>query len=84
MAFMRAWAFSSGCCAREILVAVGFFAYDIALGENGVAAVDDSRSAAIFAQAVMAVAERDPEQAIGWLTGQYDTLMAVCAAPSGT
>lgn len=75
--------FLFGVLRGVILVAVGFFAYDIALGENGVAAVDDSRSAAIFAQSVMAVAERDPEQAIGWLTGQYDTLMAVCAAPNG-
>lgn len=59
-----------------LLVAVAFFVYETVLSAQGVAMVDNSRSAEIFSQVTTAVEEQDPDQALGWFQAKYDALAA--------
>ncbi len=59
-------------------MAVAFFAYDTIMSNQAVAVVDDSRSAKIFSNVTKKVEERDPEQALGWITSQYEELVGAC------
>lgn len=70
--------FLFGALRGVILVAVAFFAYDTIMSNQAVAIVDDSRSAKIFSNVTTQVEERDPEQALGWITAQYEELVGAC------
>lgn len=70
--------FLFGVLRGGLLVAVAFFAYDTIMSNQAVEMVDDSRSAKIFANVTQQVEDRDPEQALGWITAQYEELVGAC------
>ena len=65
-----------------LLVAVAFFVYQTVLTTQKIAMVDDSRSAAVFSQLTGQIEQRNPEQALGWITTQYQQLVGSCGAPA--
>lgn len=65
-----------------LLVAVAFFVYQTVLTTQKVAMIDDSRSAAVFSQLTGQIERRNPEQALGWITTQYQQLVGTCGAPA--
>lgn len=70
--------FLFGVARGVLLIAVAFFVYQTALSADGVAVVDDSRSAQVFRNITNQVAERDPQAALGWVTTQYEQLVGSC------
>ena len=62
------------------LVAISFFAYQSVLSTETFAVVDQSQSARIFSDIAQIIEERRPERALGWITSQYEQLVAVCEA----
>ncbi len=77
--------FLFGVLRGMILVAIAFFIYDRVITSAPVPMVDDSRSKAIFATMIDKIEERKPEQAMGWITAQYEQLVGQCggtAAPA--
>ncbi|MDG2056039.1 MAG: CvpA family protein, partial [Tateyamaria sp.] len=40
--------------------------------------VDESRSAAVFGRFTTQIEEQNPEQALGWITRQYESLVGNC------
>ena len=43
------------------------------------AIVNDSRSAQTFERFIGKIEDRDPQQAMGWVTQQYENLVGHCA-----
>ncbi|MGY9046232.1 colicin V production CvpA [Puniceibacterium antarcticum] len=74
--------FLFGVARGVLLVAVGFFVYSTVLTSQGVAMIDDSRSAAVFTGLTQQIEEQNPERALGWITTQYEGLIGICDAPS--
>ncbi len=72
--------FLFGVLRGVVLVAVGFLAYDLAMGANRVPMVDESRSAKVFAAFQSRITEAMPDDALGWVMGRYEDLTQVCAA----
>ena len=73
--------FLFGVVRGVLLVAVAFFVYDTVITAQDVAMIDDSRSAAVFTRFTEKIEQQNPEQALGWITGQYEQLVGVCEAP---
>src|SRR6056297_924494 len=73
--------FLFGVARGVLLVAIAFFVYDTVVTSQEVAMVDDSRSAQIFSRVSDAVQEGNPEEALGWITRQYEQLVSACDAP---
>ncbi len=71
--------FLFGVLRGALLVAIAFIVYDRAVAEAAVPMVDDSRSAAIFAQAVASLEAAIPEDAPGWIVQRYEALVGHCA-----
>lgn len=63
-----------------LLVAVAFFVYQTVLSAQSIPMVDDSRSAAVFSRLTGQIEDRNPEQALGWITTQYEQLVGDCGA----
>lgn len=74
----RAIGFLFGVLRGIALIAIMFFAYKSILSSDSFALVDESRSAVIFGNVVTNIEERNPERALGWITNQYENLVAVC------
>lgn len=74
--------FIFGVVRGILLVAVAFFAYDTIVSAQDIAMIDDSRSARVFANLTGQIAERNPDEALGWIAQQYENLVGVCAAPN--
>lgn len=74
--------FFFGVVRGIVLVAVAFFVYETIFAAQALAMIDDSRAAEVFAQITTRVEEQDPEQALGWLTEQYQQLVGTCGAPA--
>jgi len=74
--------FLFGVLRGILLVAVAFFVYDTILTAQDIAMVDDSRSAAVFAQLTGQIENRNPEAALGWITTQYEQLVGECGTPN--
>jgi len=74
--------FLFGVLRGILLVAVAFFLYDTILTAQDIAMIDDSRSAAVFAQLTGQIEERNPEAALGWITTQYEQLVGECGTPN--
>lgn len=70
--------FLFGVARGVLLVAIGFFVYDTVITSDSYAVVDESRSAAVFAQLTGQIEDAEPEQALGWITGQYEALVSNC------
>ena len=78
----QALGFFFGVLRGILLVAVAFFVYDTIFASQQFALVDDSRSAEVFAQLTGQIEEQNPEQALGWITEQYQQLVGNCGAPA--
>lgn len=71
--------FLFGVLRGILLVAVAFFVYDTVITSQDIQMIDDSRSHRVFSRFTQQIEERDPEQALGWITRQYEELVGVCA-----
>ena len=78
----QAIGFLFGALRGILLVAVAFFVYQTVFASQEVAIIDNSRSANVFAQLTTRIEEQNPEQALGWITQQYEQLVGTCGAPS--
>ena len=70
--------FLFGVARGILLVAIAFFVYDTVITGQEFTIVDESRSAAVFAQFTGQIEEQNPEAALGWITRQYETLVSAC------
>jgi membrane protein required for colicin V production len=70
--------FLFGVARGVLLVAIAFFVYNTVVTGESYSIVDESRSAAVFAQISGKIESSEPEQALGWITGQYETLVSNC------
>lgn len=77
----QALGFFFGVLRGVLLVAVAFFVYDTIFVSQEFATIDDSRSAEVFAQLTERIEQQNPEQALGWITEQYQQLVGSCGAP---
>jgi membrane protein required for colicin V production len=77
----QALGFFFGVLRGILLVAVAFFVYDTIFATQQLAMIDDSRSASVFAQLTARIEAQNPEQALGWITQQYQDLVGNCGAP---
>ena len=77
----QALGFFFGVLRGILLIAVAFFVYDTIFATQQVALIDDSRSAQVFAQITGQIEQQNPEQALGWITEQYQQLVGTCGAP---
>lgn len=74
--------FLFGVVRGIVLVAIAFFVYETVITAQDIAMIDDSRSARVFSQMTDAIENRNPEQALGWITSQYEQLVGICDAPT--
>ena len=70
--------FLFGVARGILLVAIAFFVYDTVITGQEYTIVDESRSAAVFGQFTASIEEQNPEQALGWITQQYESLVGNC------
>ena len=70
--------FLFGVLRGILLVAIAFFVYETVATSQTFPMVDDSRSAKVFSRLTGQIEERDPSQALGWITQQYEDLVGVC------
>ena len=76
--------FVFGVARGILLVAIAYFVYDTVVTGQDIQMIDDSRSARVFGQMTGNIEDRNPEQALGWITAQYEALVGACDAPGGT
>ncbi|NOD34054.1 MULTISPECIES: CvpA family protein [unclassified Ruegeria] len=69
-----------GIARGILLVAIAFFVYDTVMTGQSYTIVDESRSAKVFEQFSGQIEEQNPEAALGWVTAQYEELVASCTA----
>ncbi|WP_127112393.1 CvpA family protein [Shimia sediminis] len=74
----QALGFLFGVLRGILLVAIAFFVYETVATSQTFPIVDDSRSAKVFSRLTGQIEERDPAQALGWITQQYEDLVGVC------
>jgi len=72
--------FLFGVARGVLLVVVALIAYERIAGDEPIAAVADSRSAAIFAEAQTGVEAQIPTEAPDWIMQRYEQLTGTCAA----
>ncbi|MEM1351271.1 MAG: CvpA family protein [Pseudomonadota bacterium] len=72
--------FLFGVARGVLLVAIAFFVYNTVVTGESYTIVDESRSAAVFSQMSDEIEAAEPEQALGWITRQYETLVGSCGA----
>lgn len=70
--------FLFGVARGLLLVAIAFFVYDTVITGQEFTIVDESRSAAVFGRFTGDIQEQEPEQALGWITSQYENLVGTC------
>ncbi|MBY6054891.1 CvpA family protein [Leisingera daeponensis] len=70
--------FFFGVLRGILLIAIAFFLYDVVMTGQSFTIVDESRSAEVFARLTGKIEERNPEQALGWVTEQYEALIGAC------
>ncbi|WP_095589088.1 CvpA family protein [Actibacterium ureilyticum] len=73
--------FLFGVVRGVLLVAVAFFVYGAVITSDDIEVVDKSRSAEVFARLTDRIENNSPEQALGWLTTHYESLVGECGAP---
>ncbi len=73
--------FIFGVARGILLVAVAYFVYETVITSQNIQIIDDSRSARVFAQMTDKVESGNPEEALGWITKQYEELVGKCDAP---
>lgn len=70
--------FLFGAARGVLLVAVALIAYDRAMSPGTVPMIDDSRSAAVFANVARTLEEGIPDDAPNWIVQRYEELVSVC------
>ncbi|MFU1476826.1 CvpA family protein [Roseovarius sp. C7] len=70
--------FLFGVARGILLVAIAYFVYETVASSQEIEMIDDSRSARVFAKLTGKVEEGNPEQALGWVTQQYEQLVGQC------
>ncbi len=70
--------FLFGVLRGILLVTIAFFVYDTVMTGQNFTIVDESRSAQVFAQMTGKIEAQNPEQALGWVTQQYEELVGTC------
>ncbi len=78
----QALGFLFGVARGVLLVAVAFFVYEVVITSQDIEMIDDSRSAVVFSRFTGRIEEQNPEEALGWITAQYEALVSVCDAPA--
>ena len=73
--------FLFGVARGVLLVAIAYFVYETVVTSQNIQIIDDSRSARVFAQLTDQVESGNPEEALGWITQQYEQLVGKCEAP---
>lgn len=68
-----------GVARGVLLVAIAFFVYDTVVTSQSFTIVDQSRSAQVFSRMTGEIEDRNPEQALGWITRQYEQLVGMCS-----
>ncbi|GFE48519.1 colicin V production protein CvpA [Roseobacter cerasinus] len=76
----QGFGFVFGVARGVLLVAIAFFVYETIVTGETYTVVDESRSAVVFAQVSDQIQNSEPEQALGWITQQYETLVGNCGA----
>ncbi|AXI46121.1 colicin V production CvpA [Sulfitobacter sp. SK012] len=71
--------FLFGVIRGVLLVAVAFFVYSTVITGQNFTVVDESRSALVFGKFSDDIQNQDPDQALGWITGRYEALVASCS-----
>ncbi|WP_299827137.1 CvpA family protein [uncultured Roseobacter sp.] len=74
----QGFGFVFGVARGVLLVAIAFFVYETVVTGETYTVVDESRSAVVFAQVSDRIQNSEPEQALGWITQQYETLVGNC------
>lgn len=74
----QALGFVFGVLRGILLVAIAFFVYETVMTNQSVEIVDQSRSAQVFSRMTDQIEDRDPQQALGWITNQYEALVGTC------
>ncbi|GGO52250.1 membrane protein required for colicin V production [Roseovarius pacificus] len=74
--------FLFGVARGVLLVAIAYFVYETVVTSQSIAAIDDSRSARVFSRMTEKVQDGNPQQALGWITLQYEELVSACDAPA--
>ena len=72
--------FLFGVARGALLVIVALIVYDRVLIGDPIPAVDDSRTAAIFAEVQDRLAESIPSEAPAWIVERYEDLVGPCSA----
>ena len=70
--------FLFGVARGVLLVAIAYFVYETVIISQNIQIIDDSRSARVFAMMTDTVENGNPEQALGWITRQYEELVGAC------
>ncbi len=70
--------FLFGVARGILLVAIAYFVYETVISSQNIQMIDDSRSARIFAHLTGRIEDGNPEQALGWITAQYEALVGAC------
>ena len=71
--------FLFGVARGILLVALALFVYDIVMTGQEYTIVDESRSAVVFGRFTTQIEDQNPEDALSWVTSQYETLVGKCA-----
>ena len=71
--------FLFGVARGILLVAIAFFVYDAVVTDQSFTMVDERRSALVFEQFAGRIQDQNPEEALGWVTRQYEALVGQCA-----
>ncbi|MFS4582754.1 CvpA family protein [Phaeobacter sp. C3_T13_0] len=71
--------FFFGVLRGILLVAIAFFLYNVVMTGQSFTIVDESRSAVVFERMIGKIEDRNPEQALGWVTSQYESLIGSCS-----
>jgi membrane protein required for colicin V production len=72
--------FLFGVARGILLVTIAFLVYDTVVTGETFTMVDESRSAQVFERMTGQIEEQNPEQALGWITGRYESLVGNCQA----
>lgn len=75
----QGFGFLFGVARGVLLVAVAFFVYQNVITSQTFTVVDESRSAQVFERFTDEIEKRNPEQALGWITTQYENLVGKCS-----
>ncbi|MCF3594486.1 CvpA family protein [Rhodobacteraceae bacterium LMO-12] len=70
--------FLFGVLRGVLLVAIAFFVYETVITSQDIQMIDDSRSHRVFSRFTTKIEENNPEEALGWITRQYEELVGVC------